>query len=166
MILVAIGLIALGRVLAGDLTIPVIPGPSASAPTSSTTTSTTTTTEPGAPEPVVIAGASTFDPYGEGGENDGSVGLVIDGDPATTWRTERYRDPIELLKPGVGLAVAVAGSPASIELLGVSTGAVFQILLVGVAAAGAGSVGTGRFRPMSKAVPRPFSFHPATAATG
>ena len=128
LIVVAIGLIALGRVLAGDVRIPVIPGPSASVPTSSTTSSTTTTTEPGAPLPVLVAGASTYDPYGEGGENDGSIGLVIDGDPSTTWRTERYRDPMELLKPGVGLTVAVAGSPVSIELLGVSAGAVFQIL--------------------------------------
>ena len=127
LILVAIGLIALGRFLAGDVTIPVIPGPSASAPTSSTTSSTTTTTEPGSPVPVLIAAATTYDPYGEGGENDGSVGLVIDGDPATTWRTERYRDPIELLKPGVGLTIAVAGTPGSIELLGLSTGVVFQI---------------------------------------
>ncbi|MEX0666906.1 MAG: hypothetical protein WD313_01095, partial [Acidimicrobiia bacterium] len=114
LILIAIGLIALGRVLAGDVTVPVIPGPSASAPTSSTTTSTTTTTQPGSPVPVLIAAASTYDPFGEGGENDGSVGLVIDGDPATTWRTERYRDPIELLKPGVGLTIAVAGTPATI----------------------------------------------------
>ena len=128
LILAAIGLIALGRVLAEDLTIPVIPGPSASVPTSSTTTSTTTTTDPEAPEPVVIAAAATFDPYGEGGENDGSVNLVIDGDPATTWRTERYRDPIELLKQGVGLTVAIAGQPGSIEFLGISTGVVFQIL--------------------------------------
>ncbi len=93
LIVIAIGLIALGRVLAGDVTVPVIPGPSASAPTSSTTASTTTTTQPGSPVPVLIAAASTYDPYGEGGENDGSVGLVIDGDPSTTWRTERYRDP-------------------------------------------------------------------------
>ena len=127
LILVAIGLIALGRVLAGDVTIPVIPGPPASAPTSSTTSSTTTTTQAGSPEPVLIAAAATYDPYGEGGENDGSIGLVIDGDPSTTWRTERYRDPIELLKPGVGLTVAVAGTPGSIELLGLSTGVVFQI---------------------------------------
>jgi hypothetical protein len=128
LILIAIGLIALGRVLAGDVTVPVIPGPSASAPTSTTTSSTTTTTDPGSPEPVLIAAAATFDPYGEGGENDSSVGLVIDGDPSTTWRTERYRDPIELLKPGVGLTVAVAGTPGSMELLGVSTGVVFQLL--------------------------------------
>jgi len=127
LILVAIGLIALGRFLAGDVTVPVIPGPSASAPTSSTTASTTTTTEPGSPVPVMILAAATYDPYGEGGENDGSVGLVIDGDPATTWRTERYRDPMELLKPGVGLTVAVAGTPGSIELLGLEAGVVFQL---------------------------------------
>ena len=101
LIVIAIGLIALGRVLAGDVKVPVIPGPSATAPTSSTTAPTTTTTQPGSPVPVLIAAASTYDPYGEGGENDDSVAQVIDGDLATTWRTERYRDPIELLKPGV-----------------------------------------------------------------
>ena len=127
LIVIAIGLIALGRVLAGDVKVPVIPGPSATAPTSSTTAPTTTTTQPGSPVPVLIAAASTYDPYGEGGENDDSVAQVIDGDPATTWRTERYRDPIELLKPGVGLTVAVAGTPDAIELLGISTGVVLQI---------------------------------------
>jgi len=128
LILVAVGLIALGRVLAGDVSVPVIPGPSASAPTSSTTSSTTTTTDPESPIPVQIVAASTYDPYGEGGENDSSIGLVIDGDPGTTWRTERYRDPVELMKPGVGLTIAVAGVPNSIELLGLSTGVVFQIM--------------------------------------
>jgi hypothetical protein len=128
LILIAIGLIALGRILAGDVTVPVIPGPSASAPSSSTAPVTTTTAEPGSPIPVQIVAASTYDPYGEGGENDDSIGLVIDGDPATTWRTERYRDPIELLKPGIGLTVALAGVPRSIELLGLSPGVVFQIL--------------------------------------
>ncbi|MGH8928173.1 MAG: hypothetical protein ACRDWH_07460, partial [Acidimicrobiia bacterium] len=127
LILLAIGLIAIGRVLAGDVTVPVIPGPSASAPTTTTSPPTTTTTIAGSPIPVQILAVSTFDPYGEGGENDGSVDLVLDGDTTSTWRTERYRDPIQLLKPGVGLTVSVAGSPASIELLGLSNGVVFEV---------------------------------------
>ena len=124
----------------------MIPGPSASAPTSSTTASTTTTTQPGSPEPVLIAAASTYDPYGEGGENDGSVGLVIDGDPSTTWRTERYRDPIELLKPGVGLTVAVAGTAGRDRVARHQHRRRVSNLLVRVAAAGAFPMGAGRLR--------------------
>jgi hypothetical protein len=129
LIVVAAGLIALGRVLAGDTGVPVIPGPSATAPTVTTTApiSTTVTSAAGASAPFQVLGATTFDPFGEGGENDDDIGAVIDGDVNSTWRTERYRDPVELLKPGVGLTVEVAGSPAAVELHGLATGATFLL---------------------------------------
>ncbi|MGH2779193.1 MAG: hypothetical protein ACRDJB_11180 [Actinomycetota bacterium] len=45
-----------------------------------------------------------FDPQGTGGEHPDEVDLVVDGDPATSWTTENYDDPLELLgKDGVGL---------------------------------------------------------------
>ena len=53
--------------------------------------------------------ARDFDPYdtSTGGENPETVGNVVDGDPATTWRTSRYDDQLgpraPALKPGVGL---------------------------------------------------------------
>jgi hypothetical protein len=77
---------------------------------------------------VTILGAATFDPFGEGGENDGRVGLIVDGDSATQWRTERYLDPLPLLKAGVGVTVEVAGSPRTIELVGLTPGTAFQLL--------------------------------------
>ncbi|HSL27210.1 MAG TPA: hypothetical protein VLA54_13105 [Acidimicrobiia bacterium] len=128
LVLLAAGLIALGRVLAGDISVPVIPGPPVTGPTSTTVAPTPTTSAPAdSRPPVAVVAAATYDPYGEGGENDGSIGAVVDGDPTTAWRTERYRDPVELLKPGVGLTVAVTGSPSQVALLGLSPGVVFQL---------------------------------------
>ncbi len=60
--------------------------------------------------PVPIASVSTFDPDGTGepGEMDQQLAFVLDGDPATTWRTERYNTrAFGGLKSGVGLVVAV-----------------------------------------------------------
>ncbi len=45
---------------------------------------------------------STYDPFGDGSENDGGVPLATDGDPDTAWRSENYFDG-RLNKEGVGL---------------------------------------------------------------
>ena len=42
----------------------------------------------------------TLDPYGGGGEMDHRLGFLVDGDRDTTWRTERYFDPLSLIKAG------------------------------------------------------------------
>lgn len=49
-----------------------------------------------------VRSVSTFDPFGDGSENDSGVGAATDGDAATAWRSENYFDG-ELRKPGVGL---------------------------------------------------------------
>jgi hypothetical protein len=125
----AAGLVILGRVLAtpgAPAVFPLIPSNTATTPAAVTTSSVPPTTSPiGA---VTILGAATFDPFGEGGENDGRVGLIVDGDSATQWRTERYLDPLPLLKAGVGVTVEVAGSPRTIELVGLTPGTAFQLL--------------------------------------
>lgn len=58
-----------------------------------------------------VAGAAAFDPPGLGGdgrENDDDAPHAIDGDPATTWRTEGYDDrDITRLKEGVGLVLTL-----------------------------------------------------------
>jgi hypothetical protein len=128
LILVAAGLIAIGRVLAGDTGVPVVPGPAATLPTATVlTTFAPPATVVDQPPPPTILAANTFDPFGEGGENDQNIGATIDGDAATTWRTERYRDPMELLKPGVGVTISLAGSPGALEVIGVSGGADFSV---------------------------------------
>jgi serine/threonine-protein kinase len=60
-----------------------------------------------APAPVALIAASAFDPLGDDEEHDGEARNVIDGDPATSWRTERYLDRT-LGKPGVGVVVQLA----------------------------------------------------------
>lgn len=74
-------------------------------------------------EPAValpISGATAFDPVslgGDGHENDEDAGLVRDGDPTTSWRTEGYNDrDITKLKSGVGIVLAL-DAPATLEEL-------------------------------------------------
>lgn len=76
----------------------------------------------GSPEPVPLASVATFDPEGTGtpGEVDGQLGNLVDGDPSTTWRTERYRTrTFGELKAGVGV-YATAAEPAPFRQLRVS----------------------------------------------
>lgn len=55
-----------------------------------------------------------FDPYGSPPrESRRTVPAAYDGDPATTWRTERYRSArLGGIKPGVGLLVDLGGARA------------------------------------------------------
>ncbi len=57
--------------------------------------------------PLSLTGAKAidFDPNGGNGERPGEVGNAIDGNPATTWRTEPY--PAGTFGPGVGIYVAL-----------------------------------------------------------
>ncbi|MGC3955155.1 MAG: murein biosynthesis integral membrane protein MurJ [Propionicimonas sp.] len=62
------------------------------------------------PAKLAIAEVIDFDPRPDGGsdqENPKQVGLAVDGDPDTAWRTERYRKRADFggLKPGVGLVL-------------------------------------------------------------
>jgi hypothetical protein len=126
---VAAGLVILGRVLAtpgAPAVFPIIPTTTPATLAAITTSSVPSTISPGGA--VTILGAATFDPFGEGGENDGRVGLIVDGDTGTQWRTERYLDPLPLLKAGVGVTVEVAGTPGTLELVGLTPGTAFQLL--------------------------------------
>jgi hypothetical protein len=60
--------------------------------------------------PLQVTGARSFDPGGDGHENDALAPLVFDGDAGTDWHTEGYNDrDITKLKSGVGLVVEVDG---------------------------------------------------------
>jgi serine/threonine-protein kinase len=62
--------------------------------------------------PLVLTGAHSFDPRGQDRtENEASIGLVLDADPASTWRTDRYNTrEFGGLKDGVGVIVQLQGS--------------------------------------------------------
>jgi eukaryotic-like serine/threonine-protein kinase len=57
-----------------------------------------------------IAEVRDFDPRGDGAEHSDTVGLVVDGDPTTTWRSDRYEtDRFSGLKPGLGIVLVLDG---------------------------------------------------------
>ncbi|NIR41478.1 MAG: hypothetical protein GWN07_11990, partial [Actinobacteria bacterium] len=64
-----------------------------------------TTTVPPDDDPggIEVQAVSSLDPYGDGAENDELVPLLVDGDPETAWRTERYPDGLAAVKQGVGV---------------------------------------------------------------
>lgn len=124
LIVVAVGLVVVGFVLSGGTAL-VVPTPTTEAASSTTVTSLVTTTA--APGETVASDAATLDPFGEGGENDQLVADILDGDRSTAWSTERYLDPLPLLKPGVGVTVRVEGTPTSLQLAGLTEATRFEI---------------------------------------
>jgi len=127
---VAIILFIIGRTLdtgsQDPLLFPVAPDPTVEESTSTTSSSTTL---PGLqPSTVAIGNVLVFDPEGDGTEHDRSVPNLTDGDSTTSWSTERYNDPLPLIKSGVGFAMSVDGTPTEIELLGSVDGMSYRLL--------------------------------------
>jgi hypothetical protein len=125
LVALAVGLVALGRVITGGGE-PILPAPVSTTVLSATSIATAPPTTLSAGE-VGIENASTFDPFGEGGENDDSVANLVDGDVSTVWQTESYHDTLPLIKPGVGVTLTVTGTPARIQLVGISPGTRFDL---------------------------------------
>ena len=61
----------------------------------------------GDPTPIAIREVAAYDPLGDGEEQPGTIGNLTDSDVATFWRTERYFDPLPLLKEGVGVTLCI-----------------------------------------------------------
>ena len=57
---------------------------------------------------ISVTGVGAYDPDGDRSENGGDAPLATDGNPATAWKSERYRSTFT--KAGVGLVVD-AGRP-------------------------------------------------------
>ncbi|MEN8239007.1 MAG: hypothetical protein ABFR53_07395 [Actinomycetota bacterium] len=72
------------------------------------------------------ATASVYDPLGDGTESDASVDNATDGVRSTTWSTEAYSRPIRDIKEGVGLVIAVEGTPGAVFVSG-TAGTTFLI---------------------------------------
>lgn len=123
--LLAIGLVAVGIFLSGGSTL-VVPTPTTEAanPTTTVVPEVTTTLAEGQ---ITVSQPDSLDPFGEGGENDQLVANLLDNDLSTEWRTERYLDPMDLLKPGVGVTVRALGTPASLEMVRLSQNSVVDI---------------------------------------
>ncbi|HEX2154164.1 MAG TPA: protein kinase [Acidimicrobiia bacterium] len=127
----AAALVGLGRLFTPTGS-PVAPPPATTgdgevAASTTTTIPPTTTSTISVTEAVTASNPATFDPFGGGAENDELVAGLTDGDLSTSWRSEVYLDPLPLLKPGVGVTVEVSGTPRSLDLLGLTSGASLEI---------------------------------------
>jgi serine/threonine protein kinase len=127
LVVAALGLVALARVLAGGGGPILVPeGGTANQPLPPVT-STTVIDPPGAATGIDIVELTVHDPFGEGGENDVQLPNLVDGDPATTWSTERYRSPLPRIKPGVGLMMQPASRPVVLDVIRVSDGVTYSL---------------------------------------
>ena len=81
-------------------------------PPTTTVPPTTTTSTTLAPIRAIVV--DVLDPS-QDGERDGELPNLTDGDPVTSWRTERYFAPIALIKPGVGVTFVLDQVPGRME---------------------------------------------------
>ena len=103
-----------------------------STPTASAPAEDTTANQAPAGEAIPVAGATVFDPFGDGeAENDQDTPLTIDDDPATAWSTLTYRGSPAFgnLKPGVGLLLDLGDtqSVAAVTVTSTTPGASVEI---------------------------------------
>jgi hypothetical protein len=124
LILLALGLVVLGRVLTGGGEAIIPTPPTSTSPPIAATSPTSTSVPVG---DVGIENAASFDPFGGGGENDADTPNLHDNDISTVWRTERYQDPLPIVKEGVGVTFTLTGTPARLQLLGLSVETRFEI---------------------------------------
>ncbi|GIU93239.1 MAG: hypothetical protein KatS3mg011_2145 [Acidimicrobiia bacterium] len=122
LVLLALGLLGLGRLFLVEPGTPVIPPPLGSGVPEVPTTST-----PPPRTALLETSVTSFDPFGDGNEHDADLPRLLDGDSATFWSTETYRDPLPLLKPGVGLLIQVEATPLRVELAGITPGTDYVI---------------------------------------
>jgi len=112
---------ALGRVPGDKQGSPIATGPS-SAATTGTTSSTAPTTQ-AAVQAATVAGASLYDPSptGDGAEAK-KIADSYDGNPATSWPTDRYKRSATFgnLKKGLGVAYNL-GSPTTLRQVQITT---------------------------------------------
>ncbi|HEY4584653.1 MAG TPA: hypothetical protein VIH32_03460 [Acidimicrobiia bacterium] len=125
LVVLAVALVAIGLLFTSES--PVVPASPTVTVRDTPTTTVLATTTPRPVAPVTILGAASFDPFGEGGESDTLLPNLFDGDDSTSWRTERYQDPLSLLKPGVGVHFETEGEPHRLQLVGLSPGTVFEL---------------------------------------
>lgn len=124
LILVVVGL-ALDTGSDSPFLFPAGPAPEVSPGSTLPSTPTISPTEIGG-QPIAVTSA-VYDPFGDGGERNADLPLSTDGNEATGWRTERYFDPLQTIKPGVGATFGLDGTPASLELIA-SDGVRYEIM--------------------------------------
>jgi eukaryotic-like serine/threonine-protein kinase len=132
LVIAATSLVFVGRLLLADAGTPILMPETQTRGQTPVLPSTTIvvivatpTTTPA--QPVDVTAVRSVDPFGEGEENDERLTNLIDGELSTTWRTERYNDPLPALKPGVGVSFEVSSDPAWVEIIGLAEAVEYQL---------------------------------------
>ncbi len=120
-IVAAAGLALRVRPSSSRLLFPAAPLPTQEAGAVTTVPSPTTPraaspVSPATPAPEVT-GTAVYDPFGDAQERDDDLPLILDGDPVTGWRTERYLDPLGAVKAGVGVTFTLDRAADTVEVL-------------------------------------------------
>ena len=134
---IVVGLVLLGYVMtqavsllggSGAVQLPSLSSPNATSSTPSPTAPATPSPPPPATGPVTASTVTVFSPQGIP-DNSATAARVIDGDPATTWSTDRYRNQLPTFKQGVGLLLTLAHTPtlSSIDIDSPSAGTIVEI---------------------------------------
>jgi len=127
----AVALILIGSSLGSDPpsvpdaaqdTSPSVDAPIVDPPNNTVGASATTTPPAGS-----IVSITPLDPLGDGNEHHELADNLHDGDSSTTWRTELYRDPLPLIKGGIGLVVETSGTASELTIASASIGTKFQL---------------------------------------
>lgn len=125
----ALALIGVGQLLVegsdGGIAVPVDPRSAPLVPTPNEPTTIVTAATPSVS--LFPSDLATIDPFGGNEENDELLSALIDSDPATVWRSERYRDQLSLIKPGLGLGFTVDGTPKLIVIEHITPGLNYQL---------------------------------------
>lgn len=116
--------LAVGLALAGSQLVVTVLDRGGDQPSGSGSDASTSSPPAGTPtgDPVRIRSVSSFDPEGDGEENDGDAPLVADGDKSTVWISNYYNDPFgpSGLKDGVGLVLDL-GQVTDVSVVRVTT---------------------------------------------
>ncbi len=102
-------------VVAGSSVPPASPQPGGGAPPGGEAAAAA----PAGDAAIRAVGAAVYDKAGDR-DNAGRVSRVIDGDPATGWKTYSYRQQFPALKPGVGIMTSFA-SPVQLSTLSIES---------------------------------------------
>lgn len=124
LLVLAIGLVVLGRALSGSGQPIIQPGKT------QVSNAPTTTLFDNAPFPagaMAIENATSFDPFGGGGENDSTLSNLNDANLATFWSTERYESPLPEIKRGVGVTFSILGTPSRMQLIEFTPSTAFDL---------------------------------------
>ncbi len=119
-VVAAAGLALRVRPSSSRLLFPAAPVPAREASPATTgpapTSAPASAAPPASPAPEVTD-AGVYDPFGDAQERDTDLPLLLDGDAATGWRTERYLDPLDAVKAGVGVTFSLDRTPEAVEVL-------------------------------------------------